>query len=62
MIKLKHIVTFENTPEINVELVLRNKDSVNNQDIILGNEYIDTIEGKVLHLKKGKKEFDIAVK
>ncbi|MBE6731336.1 MAG: helix-turn-helix transcriptional regulator [Ruminococcaceae bacterium] len=58
----KLIVTFENTPEINVELVLRNKDSVNSQDITLGNEYIDAIEGKVLHLKKGIKEFEIAVK
>ena len=55
-------VTFENTPEINVELVLRNKDSVNSQDITLGNEYIDTIEGKVLHLKKGIKEFEIEIK
>ncbi|MBP3324623.1 MAG: hypothetical protein J6M16_10555, partial [Clostridia bacterium] len=58
----KLIVTFENTPEINVELVLRNKYSVKSQDITLGNEYIDTIEGNVLHLKKGIKEFEIEIK
>ena len=56
------LVRFENAPSIPIELVLRSKSSLSPDDILLGKEMIQSIDGNILHIKSGIKEIEIEIK
>jgi len=54
--------SFEKSPSISVEIVIRAKEFIIPEDIILGREHVNDVRGNVIYLKPGIKDLKIALK
>ena len=57
----KLTVSFENIPTAPVEISIRAKEKILLQDIASGSEYVERIDGNVIFIKPGIKQFEITI-